>query len=154
MDGSVDSVAGTCPSSLTFRLEGQTVYTYADTQFRRSECADVKNGARVEVDGRRMSDGRVRADRIEVTERVSDRVTVAGGVEAVSGSCPTIAFRVRGSNVYTSSATQFEDGGCKDVKNGKRVDVRGRRMADGRVHADRVELEDDDDIVTAAQDIR
>jgi hypothetical protein len=64
LEGRVSEVRGECPS-LQFRLEGRRVFTTRDTEFRRRSCGSLEDGGRVELQGREMSDGTVRADRIE-----------------------------------------------------------------------------------------
>jgi hypothetical protein len=65
-------------------------------------------------------------------------VVLSGRVSAVSGSCPALTFAVEGTSVYTTSATTFSRGPCKDLKNDKKVTVNGWLMSDGRVRADEV----------------
>ena len=51
LNGSVSNLKGSCPS-LTFTLDGETVFTDADTEFKGKDgCAAVANGTRAE--GRR-----------------------------------------------------------------------------------------------------
>ena len=93
-----------------------------------------------------MSDGRVRADSVELKNHGSDegggRVDLEGRVQDLSGSCPALTFRMGTVTVFTSSATKFDDGSCRDLSNGDSVEVKGRRQADGRVHAEEVEFDD------------
>ena len=63
-------------------------------------------------------------------------------MEAVSGSCPALTFRLEGRTVYTSSDTRWSEGSCKNLKNKKEVEVRGYLMSDQRVRADRVIFDD------------
>ena len=65
-----------------------------------------------------------------------------GTVSALSGTCPTISFVLRGITVRTSAATRYDDITCAQVQNSVRLEVHGRRQADGSVLADRVERED------------
>lgn len=65
LKGKVAGVSGTCPS-LTFTLEQYTVWTSGSTTFKKGPCRDVKNGADVNVEGFLMSDGKVRADEVEL----------------------------------------------------------------------------------------
>jgi hypothetical protein len=65
-----------------------------------------------------------------------------GRVREVSGSCPAVRFELQGRVVYTSSATRYDDGRCRDIERKERVKVTGMLMSDGRVRADEVELDD------------
>ena len=61
---------------------------------------------------------------------------------ALSGSCPAVAFQVRGQTVYTTPATQYDDVSCGTLRNGMVVEIEGMLMSDGRVRADQVERDD------------
>jgi hypothetical protein len=65
LEGTPSDVTGTCPS-LTFQLRTFAVYTTADTEFRKGPCRDVARGDEIKVEGMLMSDGRVRADKVEL----------------------------------------------------------------------------------------
>jgi hypothetical protein len=65
LDGKIQSLSGTCPA-IRFRLSGRTVFTTSATDFRKGSCKDIHNETSVNVEGERMSDGTVRADRIEI----------------------------------------------------------------------------------------
>ena len=67
LDGTVSGVSGSCPN-LAFTLRSRSVYTTSDTEFRKGPCKDVRDGARVKVEGREMSNGLVRADRVEIRD--------------------------------------------------------------------------------------
>jgi hypothetical protein len=71
-----------------------------------------------------------------------ERVELEGSVASLTGSCPNLRFSIRGTTVTTSSSTRFDDGKCTDIRNGRTVEVRGRRQDDGSVAADRVEIDD------------
>lgn len=57
-------MSGSCPT-LTFVVDGRQVYTTGDTGFKKGNCRDLRNGMEVEVKGMLMSDGTVRAQRVE-----------------------------------------------------------------------------------------
>jgi hypothetical protein len=57
------------------------------------------------------------------------------------GSCPNLTFELRGASVYTDGSTHFRKGDCKHMEPGRRVTVKGKRQADGRVKAERIELD-------------
>lgn len=143
----MEALSGACPA-LTFQVSGLTVYTSAATEFKKGPCKDVQNGMAVVVEGRRMSDGRVRGDKVELGSTPpngGERVELDGRIESLTGTCPSLIFQVRGATVYTTSGTRFKGGRCESAQNGDRVRVKGRRQADGRVLAEEVEVDDDDD---------
>ena len=65
--GVVSGLTGACPV-ITFRLNGVSVKTTNTTRFDDGACADVRNAVRVEVHGRRQTDGTIQADRIELED--------------------------------------------------------------------------------------
>ena len=68
LQGEPRSVTGSCPT-LTFTLDGRTVYTTDDTDFKKGKCKDVSTTRKdIEVKGTLMSDNRVRANRITFGE--------------------------------------------------------------------------------------
>jgi hypothetical protein len=54
---------------LTFHLRGQNVWTHASTTFKKGPCKDIETGSELKIEGRRMSDGTVRADEVEIRKR-------------------------------------------------------------------------------------
>jgi hypothetical protein len=69
-------------------------------------------------------------------------IDLEGRLSNLSGECPIVTFRLRGYDVYTTSSTRYDDGQCRHLRNGREVEVRGMLMSDGRVRADRVEVDD------------
>lgn len=67
-------------------------------------------------------------------------VELKGRVEALSGTCPSLVFRLAGQNVWTDSRTEFEKGPCKNIVDGSTLEIEGRRMSDGTVRAEEVEI--------------
>lgn len=65
LSGRVESVSGNCPV-LRFVVDNRTVTTDRDTKFRRGNCNDVERGTRVDVEGRRQSNGVVTAREVEI----------------------------------------------------------------------------------------
>jgi hypothetical protein len=65
LNGTVANLKGSCPS-VTFALDGETVFTDADTSFKGKDgCAAVANGTRAKVEGEQAADGRVYARKVE-----------------------------------------------------------------------------------------
>jgi hypothetical protein len=70
LKGDVSGLTGGCPG-ITFQLNGRTVFGNSSTDYKKA-CADVRNGRRVEVKGDEMSDGKIRAAKIEVLKQEQD----------------------------------------------------------------------------------
>jgi hypothetical protein len=68
----------------------------------------------------------------------SPDVELNGSVEGLSGRCVNVRFTVAGTVVTTSRDTKFKGGSCADLENGDKVEVKGRKQADGSVAADDV----------------
>ena len=65
LNGTVSNLKGSCPS-VTFTVDGQKVFTDADTNFKGKDgCAAVANGTRTKVEGEETADGRVYATKVE-----------------------------------------------------------------------------------------
>ena len=65
VDGRVSSLRGSCPN-LTFVISGMTISADGSTEYRAGNCKHVEEGLRVLVVGHRQSEGRVRAERIDL----------------------------------------------------------------------------------------
>jgi hypothetical protein len=57
-------VDGACPN-VTFIVDFRRVFTTGDTHFK-GNCRSLRNGSRVDVDGRMQSDGRIRATSVNI----------------------------------------------------------------------------------------
>ena len=65
LNGTVSNLKGSCPS-LTFDLDGQAVFTDAETDFNGQDgCAAVSNGTRAKVDGEPAAGGRIYASKVD-----------------------------------------------------------------------------------------
>ena len=158
--GAVSGLSGTCPS-LTFTLGTLTVTTTGSTYFKDGACATVQNGMTVEVNGRPQTDGSLVATLVkqrnadddddphddeddeddDSEDDDDDEARIEGTVSGLDGTCPVISFTARSTSVTTTSATRFDDG-CSAVRDGRRVEVRGARQADGSIVATRVKIDD------------
>lgn len=67
LKGAVSNLSGTCPS-LTFTLQRTTVRTNNATAFKHGPCTRIVNGMRLEVEGRRQSDGSLLATEVEIDD--------------------------------------------------------------------------------------
>jgi hypothetical protein len=72
-------------------------------------------------------------------------IELEGRARDVSGACPALQFRLDGRRVFTTNLTEFRNGSCRSLGNGRELEIEGREMSDGTVRADRIEFEDDDD---------
>ncbi len=69
------------------------------------------------------------------------KATIEGTVRKVSGSCPNLRFVIAETRVVTKDDTRYEDGTCNAVKEGQRVEVKGKLSSDGTLSAWKVELD-------------
>ena len=144
LEGDISGLSGTgtCPI-VTFMIGATKVTTTAATVFDDVTCANLANGARVEVEGVRQADGSIVATRVEAESGPDE---VEGTVFELSGSCPTRTFKVgaalsTATTVKTSDSTTFSGVTCAALANGARVEVEGKKEADGSITAASVELD-------------
>lgn len=141
LEGVVSGRSGDCPN-LTMTVRGTRVTTSGVTFFKEASCGRIQNNVTVEVKGHRQADGSLAAISVEIEDdEDDDEVEITGIVSGLAMACPTISFTVNGTRVLTNASTRF-DGGCAAVQNGRRVEVEGRRQADGAVLATKVEIDD------------
>ena len=67
LSGKPRDVTGSCPA-LTFELKGYVVYTTSSTQYDDGRCRDIERRRDLSLRGMLMSDGRVRADDVEIDD--------------------------------------------------------------------------------------
>jgi hypothetical protein len=151
INGVVATAATGCPGPATFTvstgMRTVQVRTTAATLFRNGSCEDLRTvGTQVQIRGRRTAMN----DPIEATEigirrqEVEFEGAVVLPAVTVGGGCPAnFTLSTSGGNVTvrTSTSTAFDNGACGNLVNGARVEVRGRRAADGSVDATRVEFQ-------------
>jgi hypothetical protein len=71
-----------------------------------------------------------------------DGAKVEGAVSGFSAAgCPAVTFTVGTTKVTASSATTFKGVTCATLANGKTVEVKGTKQADGSIVAAKVELD-------------
>ena len=63
--GQIQSITGVCPLVL-FVVRDTIVFTTLTTDFNRGSCGDLRPGMEVDVDGVRLADGSVRADKVTI----------------------------------------------------------------------------------------
>ena len=140
LEGVVSGLSGTCPA-LTFTVRGSMARTNGATFFKHASCAQIQNGATVEVKGERQADGSLLAVQVKIENDVNE-MELKGMVSGLTGTCPSLSFVVNAVTVVTNSSTRFDDH-CSGVQNGRRVEVKGIRQANGELLAQKVETEDD-----------
>jgi hypothetical protein len=135
--GTVSALGGACPA-LTFSLSGTMVKTSATTKFEGLACAEIRNGDKAEVEGRKQPDGSIAASKVQIDRQ---QANVRGTIGALGGTCPVLTFTLNGTTVKTSSTTRFEGIACGDVRNGDQAEVEGIKQPDGTVTAGNVQVE-------------
>lgn len=141
--GTVSALSGSCPA-IAFVIERKPIRTDGGTSFGEKSCADVKNGARVEITGVTQSDGVMLANSVRLlptataTPPVPATVTVTGTTHAVTGACPAIAFTLEGRTIRTTAATVFGGGTCANVTDAIKVEIVGQVQTDGSIIASKV----------------
>jgi hypothetical protein len=66
---------------------------------------------------------------------------VSGSVAGLTGTCPSVRFKIGDQIISTDGNTDFQDGDCADVKNGEEVHVEGYVGADGVLLAGEVDFD-------------
>ena len=144
LKGTVAGLTGTCPAvTFTIGTPATTVKTNSSTTFDDVTCATLANGAVVEVKGTKQTDGSILATSIEKEDGPDE---VEGRVFELSGTCPTLTFKVgatagTATKVTTSATTTFSGVTCTAIANGAKVEVEGTKQADGSIAASSVELD-------------
>jgi hypothetical protein len=138
--GAIGAVQGACPN-LTLTIGSITVFTNGSTEFERLACADVRNGAAIEIDGARGPDGRVVATEVEPEFGTGGVVEIEadGFLADLGGACPGLTFTVAGQRFVTDAVTKFRGLSCGALAGGVRVEAVGQLLSDGSVRATRVE---------------
>jgi hypothetical protein len=150
LTGRIGGMSGTAPT-LILAINSRTVRTDAATVIRRNGSV-VGFGALalqqvVEVEGTSRADGSVDAAKITIEDdqvpEAEAEVEVKGTISGLgsTGSCPSLSFTVVNRTILTNAATTFERVDCNALRNGNRVEVKGRSEPNGRVTASRVRLE-------------
>jgi hypothetical protein len=138
LKGAVSGLTGTCPV-VTFMIGTTKVTTSAATVFDDVTCATLANLAIVEVEGATQADGSILATKVEAEAGPDE---VEGTVSALSGTCPTLTFKVGAAltTVNTNASTIFTGVACTALANLALVEVEGTKQADGSITAASVEL--------------
>lgn len=140
MSGIVSDAGGMCPEA-TFQFGSTIIAVNASTKFVKGTCADLQDGAAVEIKGLRRADGSVLATMVKFTDGGDDEgpetVEFTGTISALEGPCPARKFQADGREVHTTGATTFVTP-CASLANGQSVEVAGKVTGNGKVTASRV----------------
>jgi hypothetical protein len=132
-------VAGTSCPSLGFMIGDFKISVTSATRFEGGTCADIKPGARLEVQGIKTGTN-IAASKIEfeqlapttppgtpTTPPATQPVEGEGTVTSVTAgsACPALQFQVGTFSVKVDATTIFERGTCADIKVGMKVHVKG-----------------------------
>jgi hypothetical protein len=111
------------PSSATIRNRIASLLTFGD----------LRVGQTVTIQANR-SGSTITALEIFIEDGPDTDVQLEGQVSGLTGTCPSLTFRISGTTVATIASTMI-DGGCAKVVNGAAVLVNGVRQSDGSVTA-------------------
>ena len=136
-EGTISGLMGACPA-ITFSVGATLVSTDASTTFTDGTCQQLANGGKAEVKGVKQPDGSIRATKIEVENAAPPAQPPAnpvaereGIISGLTGVCPAVSFMIGTTKVSTDLTTQFSDGTCAQLANGKKAEVKGSLQADG-----------------------
>jgi hypothetical protein len=152
VEGRLEKITGTKPAlTLEIKSSGVTtiVTTTSSTEVRRR--GDVQTldalavGQTVHAVGTRMADKSIVARMLQIKDDEPEGAfVIAGSLGGLKGSCPVISFGVNGYAVKTSAATKYYPetpppaAKCEDLKSGTKIEVEGKRQADGSVLAEKI----------------
>ena len=71
------------------------------------------------------------------------KVEFDGTVNGLSGQCPNVTFTTRGNTVVADGSTDYRKSSCGDLRNGRNVSIKGVTQSNGTVHADRIDVDDE-----------
>jgi hypothetical protein len=150
LTGRIGGMSGAAPA-LTLAVGNRTVRTSAATVIRRGGnvlgFAALALQQMVEVEGTSRADASIDAAKITIEDDAAPEaeaeVEVKGTIAGLgtTGSCPSLRFSVANRTVVTNAATSFERVACNALRNGNRVEVKGKGEPNGQVTASRVRLE-------------
>jgi hypothetical protein len=125
------------------------VTTTLSTEVRRrgdvQTLAALAVGQTIHAVGTRMADKPLAAKMLQIKDDEPEGAfVIEGSLGGLKGACPVINFGVNGYAVKTSAATKYypdipaPGAKCEDLKSGTKVEVEGKRQADGSVLAEKV----------------
>ena len=148
VEGRLDAIGGTTPA-LTLKIVtagGFTmVTTTSSTEVQRrgdvQTLAALAVGQTIHAVGTRMADKTLAAKMLQIKDDEPEGAfVIEGSLGGLKGTCPVINFSVNGYAVFTNAATFTAPAGtpCAELKSGTKVEVEGKRQADGSVLAEKV----------------
>jgi len=149
VEGRLKSIAGT-GSALTLTITttaGDTIVTTtASTEVQRrgdvQTLADLAVGQTIHAVGTRQADKSIAARTLQIKDDAPEGAfKIEGSLSGIKGSCPVLNFGVNGYTVKTSAGTKYfpePAAKCEDLKSGTKIEVEGKRQADGSVLAEKV----------------
>lgn len=72
-------------------------------------------------------------------DRSGKSIEIAGRIDALGGSCPNRSMLVGGTRVVTDRRTEYNRMSCGDLREDLRIEVKGKRQADGSLLAQKIE---------------
>lgn len=125
-------------------VSGRTVHVSDSTKINQEHGA-VAVGAQVEIHGQLRTDGSLDARRIEVKPSAPDDrgspLNFKGTIEAMPSSGLVGDWTISGKTVHVSDSTRIKQEHGQ-VAVGVRVKVKGRRLADGSINAQMIQVKD------------
>jgi hypothetical protein len=144
VEGVVSALGGTAPA-ITMKIGTTAVTTDAQTVVQRrgdvQTLAAIENDQIVHAVGVRQADGSLLARKLQIKDDGPDGpFVIEGSLGGLKGTCPDFTFGVNGYTVKTSTTTAFPEpvATCGDLKSGLKIEVEGKRGADGIVLAEKV----------------
>jgi hypothetical protein len=142
----------------TFVVAGVTVTVPTGTPVRHGDTAVALSalvvGERVHVHGTKTAANAMTASEVEVQNEHANpgpgddpgndghgggEAELEGTLSGLSGTCPTVTFKVSSATVMTNASTKFEDTTCATLSSAGRVEVKGTKQTNGSVLATKVE---------------
>jgi hypothetical protein len=148
-DRIVGTVSQLNESTLTFSI-GALRVNYSRASSIEGELA---NGAVVEVEGPRASGSTLFASKLDVEDTgLGGEAGEGGSIEGiVTSPLDAGSFAINGQVVIVRTTTVFEDGSRADLVLNQRVEAEGRFDAAGRIVAEKVKIEHEDDAYVFAK---
>lgn len=145
VEGIVSALAGT-PPALTMKIGTTAVATDGQTVVQRrgdvQTLMAIADGQTVHAVGVRQADGSLLARKLQIKDDGPDGpFVIEGSLGGLKGACPAVTFGVNGYTVKASDTTKYfpaPSSTCSDLKSGMKVEVEGKRQADGIVLAEKI----------------
>lgn len=137
--------ATSCPT-LSFTVEGHTIVTTATTQYSSGECADIRPGRPLTIQGTLVGTT-VTATHISLKgnhpTEVEGNATILSLVTGTT--CPTLSFLVEGHRINADAQTIYRNGTCTDLAANVHVQIKGLLLPNDVVAATQITFKNGDD---------